>query len=198
MKTFLIFSISFLTALALYADFSGKVVGVSDGDTVTVLRDGRGVKIRLYGIDCPESSQDFGQAAKKFTSGMAYGKTVKVEEKDADHYGRIVGIVYVDDENLNLSLLRNGFAWYYKTYAKNEKSFAAAQSKAKAAKTGLWSQPDPIPPWDYRKELREEEKDNPPFFRKYSVPSGWAAVIAVIIAILSGAGVKKMLIPRKK
>lgn len=198
MKTVLIFTY-LLTGLTLLADFSGKVVGVSDGDTITVLRDGRGVKVRLYGIDCPESSQDFGQAAKKFTSGMVYGKTVKVEEKDSDHYGRTVGVVYVDDENLNLSLLRNGFAWYYKTYAKNEKAFAVAQSKAKAAKTGLWSMPDPIAPWDYRRVLREEDGDSAPSASgKYSVSSGWAAVILAILALLSGAGAKKLMRPAKK
>lgn len=198
MKTVLI-SIYILTEFTLLADFCGKVVGVSDGDTITVLRDGKGVKVRLYGIDCPESSQDFGQAAKKFTSGMVYGKTVKIEEKDSDHYGRIVGVVYVDDENLNLSLLRKGFAWYYKAYAKNEKIFAAAQGKAKAAKTGLWSMPDPIAPWDYRRVLREEDGGSVPSAPgKYSVSSGWAAVILAILALLSGAGAKRLLRPAKK
>ena len=198
MKTISILLLSFALTLPLVADFQGKVVGVSDGDTITVLHGGKGVNIRLYGIDCPESSQDFGQAAKKFTSGMVYGKIVKVEEKDNDRYGRIVGIVYVDAENLNLSLLCNGFAWYYKAYAKNEKSFAAAESKAKAAKSGLWSKSDPIPPWDYRRELREEAKNTPPELKKYTVTSGWAAIIVAILALLSGAGAKKLLRPSKK
>ena len=189
---------SFMLTFPLAADFKGKVVGVSDGDTITVLRDGKGVKIRLYGIDCPESSQGFGQAAKKFTSGMVYGKIVKVEERDNDRYGRIVGIVYVDAENLNLSLLCNGFAWYYKAYAMNEKSFAVAESKAKAAKRGLWSEASPVPPWDYRRELRDEAKNAEPELRKYSVTSGWAAIIVAILALLSGAGAKKLLRPSKK
>ena len=198
MKTILIFFQILILTLQLSADFSGKVVGVSDGDTITVLRDGRGVKIRLYGVDCPESSQDFGQAAKKFTSGMVYGKTVKVEEKDSDRYGRTVGIVYVDAENLNLSLLRNGFAWYYKAYAKNEKTFASAQAKAKAAKTGLWSMPGPIAPWDYRRALRDEDIGPASNSGKYSVTPGWAAIIVAILALLSGAGAKKLLRPSKK
>jgi endonuclease YncB( thermonuclease family) len=88
--------------------WQGKVVGVSDGDTITVMHDGKGEKIRLYGIDCPEKDQDYGQKAKQFTSNMVFGKTVDVKPIDQDRYGRTVGIVVFDGVNLNVELIRSG------------------------------------------------------------------------------------------
>src|SRR2546425_10646923 len=79
------------------ADFSGRVVGVSDGDTIKVLHNGKAEKIRLNGIDCPEKGQPFGMAAKRFTSEKAFGKLVTVEAKDFDKYGRTVADVILPD-----------------------------------------------------------------------------------------------------
>jgi endonuclease YncB( thermonuclease family) len=84
--------------------WSGKVVGVADGDTITVLRDRQPQKIRLYGIDCPEKRQPFGKRAKQFTSDMVFGKTVEVNRIDTDRYGRTVAFVAVDERLLNEEL----------------------------------------------------------------------------------------------
>ena len=87
----------FLFPAILYA-FEGKVVGISDGDTIKVLKDGKQVKVRLAAIDCPEKGQPYGQKAKQFTANMVAGKTVKVWETDTDRYGRIVGFVFTGED----------------------------------------------------------------------------------------------------
>ena len=131
----------------------GMVVGISDGDTITVLHDGKGVKIRLYGIDTPEKRQAFGKRAKQFTSSMVYGKTVEVETKDTDRYGRSVALIYVDGQSLNEALVKNGFAWVYRKYCKEAfcEDWLNLEIVARYGKIGLWSEPDPIPPWNFRR-----------------------------------------------
>ena len=134
---------------------SGKVVSVADGDTITVLDgDNRQTKIRLHGIDCPESAQPFGTTAKQFTSGKAFGKNVSVIVKDRDRYGRTVGVVMVGKENVNLALVRAGLAWWYRQYAPDDKTLQEAEQTARKAKLGLWSQPNAIAPWDWRRGKR--------------------------------------------
>ena len=120
--------------------WSGKVIGISDGDT------------RLYGIDTPEKGQAFGKKAKQFTSSMVYGKTVDIEAKDIDRYGRTVGMVYVNGESLNEALVNNGYAWVYRKYCKEVfcNDWISLESAARYGKIGLWSAPNPIPPWDFR------------------------------------------------
>ena len=98
--------------------WQGKVVGISDGDTITVSHNNRGEKIRLYGIDTPEKRQDFGNKAKQFTSNMVFGKSVEVEPVTKDRYGRTVGLVYINGQCLNEELVRAGFAWVYIKYCK--------------------------------------------------------------------------------
>jgi|LGVF01.1.fsa_nt_gb endonuclease YncB( thermonuclease family) len=93
--------------------WQGKVVGISDGDTITVLHNNRGEKVRLYGIDTPEKRQDFGNKAKQFTSNMVFGKHVEVESVTKDRYGRTVGLIYINGQCLNEELIRTGFAWVY-------------------------------------------------------------------------------------
>lgn len=99
--------LAFLTPDLCFA-WSGKVVGVSDGDTITVMHDGRGEKIRLYGIDCPENRQVFGKKAKKFTSDIVFGKVVEVEPLDIDRYGTTVGLIYIGKQCVNSEILRTG------------------------------------------------------------------------------------------
>ena len=96
--------------------WSGKVIGVADGDTIRVFRDSKQVKIRLYGIDCPERGQAFGKKAKKFTSKMVYGKEVEIGAITIDHYGRTIALVYVDGASVNGELVRAGLAWVYYLY----------------------------------------------------------------------------------
>jgi endonuclease YncB( thermonuclease family) len=129
--------------------FAGRVVGITDGDTISVMREGRSVRVRLEGIDCPERGQDFGQRAKQFTSDMAFGKDAAIEVRDIDRYGRLVARVTVDGEEVSLALVRSGLAWHYKKYSRDSK-LAEAEMAAKSAKLGLWSHSAPTPPWEFR------------------------------------------------
>lgn len=98
------------------SEWQGKVVGVADGDTITVMHDGRGEKIRLYGVDCPEKNQNFGMKAKQFTSGMVFGKMVDVEPVVTDRYGRTVGLVKIDGKYLSEEIIKAGLGWVYTRY----------------------------------------------------------------------------------
>jgi len=132
-------------------EFTGKVVAVADGDTITVLRDRTQVRIRLDGIDCPESRQAFGRRAKSFTSQLAFGNVVTIRPRNKDRYGRTVAeIVLPDGRNLNHELVQAGFAWWLRKYAPHDAELARLEAKAQAAKRGLWSDLDPVPPWDWR------------------------------------------------
>ncbi len=130
--------------------FTGRVVAVHDGDTISVLVGRRPVKVRLDGIDCPELSQPYGRVAKLFTSDHVFGKTVEVEQTTVDRYGRSVGRVFVNGEDLSNLVLAAGLAWHYTQYS-SDRSLAAAEQSARAAHRGLWSQPNPTPPWVYRR-----------------------------------------------
>jgi endonuclease YncB( thermonuclease family) len=144
-----------LDAVLAADDFSGKVVGISDGDTITVLRDRTPVKIRLRGIDCPETGQDYGSRAKSVTSELAFGKVVTVHPRRKDRYGRTVAdVILPDGRVLNHELVRRGVAWWYRKYAPRDTTVARLEADAKAARIGLWSQPDPTPPWDWRRSRK--------------------------------------------
>lgn len=140
------------TGFAAGESFTGKVVNVTDGDTVVVLRAGNiQEKIRLAEIDCPEKSQAFGQGAKQFTLDKAAQKNVTVEVRDHDRYGRTVGEVFLPDgKSLNRELVRNGYAWWYRRYSKDE-SLGELEAQARTARRGLWSDPAAVAPWDWRK-----------------------------------------------
>lgn len=149
-----------LIALGLFATSAvaretvlvGRVVGVHDGDTITVLTDGnKSVKVRLDGIDAPESKQAFGARAKETLSDLVYGKTVAVRVRTTDRYGRAVGRIIVNGTDVNLAMVRLGMAWWYRAYAKRDKELEAAESEARAAGRGLWTDKDAVPPWDWRK-----------------------------------------------
>ncbi len=136
-----------------FKPFSGKVVGVTDGDTISVMRDEKAAKIRLHGIDCPEFNQPFGTKAKQFASDMVFGKVVRVECRSTgtDKYGRLLGnVVRADGKILNHELLRAGLAWWYRQYAPKDKDLAALEAEARTAKRGLWADKDPVAPWDFR------------------------------------------------
>jgi len=129
----------------------GKVVGVIDGDTIEVMINGKAEKIRLYGVDCPESGQAFGTQAKKFTSDACFGKTVTVEITDVDKYGRFIGTVrYPNGSTLNEALLAAGMAWWYKEYAPEAWNLMDLQVQAMETDAGLWVDTAPLAPWDFR------------------------------------------------
>lgn len=134
-------------------EISGKVVGITDGDTITILDDNkRQTKIRLGEIDTPEDGQPFSQKAKQQLSDLVFGKNVTVTVQDTDKYGRTVGRVYVDGIDVNAELVAHGAAWVYRQYAKDQKLFAL-EEKAKKSKEGLWSLPESerVPPWEWRR-----------------------------------------------
>jgi endonuclease YncB( thermonuclease family) len=148
----------FLSFSSLSWAWSGKVVGVADGDTIRILSDGKQVKIRLYGIDCPERGQAFSRKAKQFTSKMVYGKVVEVEPVDVDRYGRTVALVRVNGALLNEALVKEGLAWVYPKYCSRPICFTWYQLEAEAHdnKHGLWTDSNPIPPWEFRRKRRSE------------------------------------------
>ncbi len=147
----LFFSFALLTTQTLAADFTGRVVGVADGDTITVLHNGKGERIRLHGIDCPEKRQAFGNRAKQFTSNLVFAKTVTVQVVDRDRYGRTVGEVLLPDgRSLNRELVKAGFAWWYWRYAPDDETLAQLEREARAAQRGLWADPHAVPPWEWR------------------------------------------------
>ncbi|MEJ7606133.1 MAG: thermonuclease family protein [Bryobacteraceae bacterium] len=99
---------------ALAESFEGRVVAITDGDTIRILRDGEQVRVRLHGIDAPEKKQAFGTRARQYAGELAHGKLVRVEVKDMDRNGRTVGVVFLPDgRNLNHELVRTGFAWWF-------------------------------------------------------------------------------------
>lgn len=154
---------------AFAANLEGRVVGVSDGDTVTVL-DGerKRHKIRLAGIDAPEKAQPFGQRSKENLSRMVFDKDVRVEWSKRDRYGRIVGKVWVQPKSCPTcpmtldaghSQITVGLAWWYRKYAKEQSSadrgaYEFSEQEARAKRVGLWSDPDPVPPWDWRRSSK--------------------------------------------
>jgi endonuclease YncB( thermonuclease family) len=137
------------------ADLSGRVIKVSDGDTITILDSTQTQhRIRLHGIDTPETKQAYGRAAKAAMSSLVAGKTVGVEVKDTDRYGRTVGVVHVDGTNANLEMVRRGYAWWYRQYAKSDRGLERAEAQARHERVGLWADPNPVPPWDWRRGQR--------------------------------------------
>jgi endonuclease YncB( thermonuclease family) len=152
LKTFfIIFFLLVLFPVFCFA-WQGKVVHVTDGDTITVLRDGKREKIRLYGIDTPESSQWYGQNATQFLSSQVFDEKVEITPMDSDRYGRTVGIVSVGDLVINSLLVEYGYAWVYERYCREAfcEEWKRLEAQARGEKRGLWKNPNPIPPWDYR------------------------------------------------
>jgi micrococcal nuclease len=132
--------------------WSGKVIGVADGDTITVLRDKQPQKIRLYGIDCPEKRQPFGKRARQFTSELVFGKVVEVEAVAIDRYGRTVAFVRVENVLLNEELIKDGLAWVYRRYCRlpvRDDKWDGLELEARSGKRGLWGESNEIPPWEF-------------------------------------------------
>lgn len=132
-------------------DIVGKVIAVKDGDTIEVLQGKETYRIRLFGIDCPEKNQAFGNKAKQFTSDKCFGKKVTVRVNNKDMYGRYVAdVILPDGNNLNVLLVKNGLAWHYKAYSK-DKNLAKLEENARKKRIGLWADKNPIAPWEFRK-----------------------------------------------
>jgi endonuclease YncB( thermonuclease family) len=135
---------------AARSPFTGRVVGIGDGDSITVLKDGRTqINVRLDGIDSPELGQAFGRQSKRFTGDLLVGHTVDVEPKTLDQYGRTVARVRLDGRDASVEIVRAGFAWQYLKYS-SDPVLAAAEASARAGRRGLWAQDRPVPPWEFR------------------------------------------------
>lgn len=139
-----------LASLTVYADFTGKVVAVADGDTITVLRDKEQVKIRLIEIDAPEKAQAFGNKSKQSLSDLCFDKTATLADKGKDRYGRTLAKVTCDGIDANAEQVRQGMAWVYRKYAPKDSWLYAVEGEAKAARRGLWADAEPVPPWGWR------------------------------------------------
>jgi endonuclease YncB( thermonuclease family) len=151
--------IGFAFTTALIADeLRGKVVSIADGDTITVLDDNKKQnKVRLNGIDAPEKKQAFGAKSKARLGELVAGKDVVVEWKEKDKYGRIVGQIYQGSLDVNLQMVKEGLAWHYKKYSKSAE-LSRAEAEAKAGKKGLWADPNPVPPWEFRRTEKSKKK----------------------------------------
>lgn len=167
MKTLSFAALLLLAAFALPAGatltLEGRVVGVADGDTVTVLdADRRQHKVRLAGIDAPEKGQAFGTRSKQALSRLVFGQDVVVAYSKKDRYGRIVGRIESGGRDVNLELVRAGAAWVYRQYLRelpepDRQHYLDAEDEARSDSAGLWRDPDPAPPWAWRKARRESK-----------------------------------------
>ena len=158
MRKLLLIFVLFLSNFVNAKTIEGLVVGVADGDTITVLDQQKNTyKIRLQGIDAPEKKQAFGEKSKQSLHDLVHGKQVRIEYDKEDKYGRIVGKITLDELDICLQQLVLGMAWHYKKY-QNEQSVADrvvyndAELKSKSLKLGLWADETPTPPWEFRKK----------------------------------------------
>lgn len=158
---------------ALAADpFTARVVRVTGGDTIVVETPGNVVKVRLFGIDCPENKQDGGPQATWFTRDAALDRTVQVVPHDTDRYGRTVAdIVLPDGRVLSKELVRSGNAWWYVKYDRSDADLQALETHAREARLGLWAASNPLPPWEWRKAghttpHRDSRRSAPPSERR--------------------------------
>ena len=147
----ILFSLFILSnSLIIFAQtYSGKIIKVIDGDTFVFQAAEGNLKIRMLAIDAPEHDQPAGQESKAFLATFE-NKAGILKAESVDKYGRTLAYLFIDNQNINLLCVRNGHAWHYKQYNKDE-AFAQAEKQAKAEKLGLWKEPDPIPPWNWRK-----------------------------------------------
>ena len=135
---------------AAWADFSGAVVGVVDGDTIDVLVENRPVRVRLAQIDAPERKQAFGTRSRQALSAMVFRQAVTVAEAGPDRYGRTLGTVFAAGVNVNAAMIDQGMAWAYRQYV-TDRSLIQLEAQARAARRGLWADPAPVEPWLFRR-----------------------------------------------
>jgi len=137
-------------------DLTGRVVRIADGDTISVLdANNQQHSIRFYGIDTPEYNQPHGRRASTALSELLADEHVDIVVKDVDRLGRTVGVVYLGNTNINVEMIKNGHAWWYRHYAATNRELKSAEQLAKLNKLGLWSRENPVAPWDWRRGERE-------------------------------------------
>ena len=132
-------------------EFQARVVAVTDGDTVVVEDAGRRRRVvRIEGLDCPESGQPYGGVARRFTRSALFDRVARIKVITTDIHKRLVARVYVDGLDVSLELLKRGLAWHYTDYS-HDPSLAAAEQAARRQRNGIWSEPNPVPPWAWRR-----------------------------------------------
>jgi len=153
----LLLSLTLCFSLVAHGEtISGRVIGISDGDTLTVLdASNTQHKVRLAGIDAPEKAQAFGQRGKQKLSELCYGKTATINVISTDRYGRSVGDVDCSGINANEAMVQSGFAWVYRKYDKGYEHLYSLEEEARDARRGLWADSNPIAPWEWRRTKRE-------------------------------------------
>jgi endonuclease YncB( thermonuclease family) len=160
MKKLAFIILLFFSLLSFAEELIGKVIKVSDGDTITIIdSNNQKYKIRLSGIDAPESQQVYGDISTQFLSELVYDKEVLVTWDKKDKYYRILGKVIVDGRDINYEQLKKGLAWYYKQYEKDlsdedRKKYSEAEEWARNYTEGLWADSNSIPPWEFRRKGR--------------------------------------------
>lgn len=139
-------------AAPLPPPIAAPVISVHDGDTITVRRDGERIKVRLAEVDAPELAQAGGVAARRSLAGLIEGQQVHIIPTAVDRYGRVVGkLLLRDGTDVPAALVRAGHAWVYRAYAPKRSPLIALEAEARAARRGLWADPNPVPPWEWRK-----------------------------------------------
>jgi endonuclease YncB( thermonuclease family) len=139
-----------LAGWAAAEEFTGRVVGITDGDTIKVLHAGRAETVRLQGVDAPEKRQAYGERARRYAADLAFDRTVVVRGAGRDRSGRLLGeVVLPDGRSLNQELVRAGYAWWFRRYSRDAR-LARLEDEARAGRRGLWADQAPEAPWDFR------------------------------------------------
>lgn len=157
--------ISLLLCLPVSAsDFSGKVVGITDGDTITILMpDSQTYRVRLAEIDAPERGQPFGSRSTQILKSLIAGKHIAVRSQGRDRYGRVIGRLYFENTDINREMVRKGAAWVYRKYM-TDQSLLKDELRAASTQQGLWALPsaERIPPWEWRQNKRTPAAQSSP------------------------------------
>ena len=139
------------------SDDTYRVLSVSDGDTVTINDHGEKRKLRLYGIDAPEKDQEYGMESRQYLYDRIQGKDINIDFISKDRYGRDISVIYMNGDNINEAMVKEGYAWWYQDYAKEDLQYREYEKKAREDRKGLWSRKNPVPPWEFRKRNKQKK-----------------------------------------
>ncbi|MHC9540405.1 MAG: thermonuclease family protein [Vulcanimicrobiota bacterium] len=150
--SFIVFVIVLCSSPVFAESFTAKCISVDDGNVITVLKDGKEIKVKFAGVACPELKQEYGEKAKQITNDLVMGKDIWIDVKKLDYHGRCVAIVKTGDgKYVSTELVKTGAAWYNPKEWKN-KELEKIEQESRSNRTGLWSGNNPIPPWEYRQQ----------------------------------------------
>lgn len=157
--TRIVLAVTVVFTVSAHADISGRIVRILDGDTVETLQDnGELTRVRLAGIDAPEKAQPFGQRARQAVSDRIAQQHVLITGNERDRYGRLLGTVWLGNDDVNADQVQAGMAWAYRFHGKVlSAQYAALEQSAREQKTGLWADPAPVEPWRWRQSQKSEE-----------------------------------------